>query len=93
MIISYIRWKDACQKEAIDSPEPKPEFCILTEVGFLLAENDDVVLIGMEQEEDENGLVPSRWRLNILKSNIIERRDVDVYKAFKISKPKKGKHV
>lgn len=86
MIVCYIRWKDACAKEAADAPEAIPELAELCEVGFLLAETDDAVLIGMEQSSDSH---PGRWRLNIPKVNILERRDVPLMKAFGLKrKPK-----
>jgi len=57
-------------------------------VGFLLAENDDAVLIGMEHQADDTH--PGRWRLNISKVSIIERRDVTMEKAFPVRKRKRG---
>lgn len=87
MILCYIRWKDACAKEAADAPEPIPELSELIEVGFLLAESDDAVLIGMEHSADHTS--PGRWRMNIPKINILERRDVPLMKAFGLKrKPK-----
>lgn len=86
MKITYIRWRDACSVEAADAtPRPAvPELSELIEVGILLAENDDAVLIGMESQADDTR--PGRWRLNIPKASIIERRDVDMDKAFPVRK-------
>lgn len=86
-IVTFIRWFDACQKEAADAGEAIPEVTELVEVGFLLAETDEAVLIGMEQESE--GAQPGRWRLNIPKVNIRERRDVPLAKAFGVKLPRK----
>lgn len=87
MTVTYIRWQDACAKEAADAPEAIPELTELCEVGFLLGETDEAVLIGMEMEPggDQH---PGRWRLNIPKVNIKERRDVTVGKAFGVVRRK-----
>lgn len=93
MIITYIKWKDALSHEAAGM-EPGiaiPELAILNEVGFLLAENEDVVCIGMEMNEGQ--VMPGRWRLNIPKYAIIERRDVNFTKMFvkpRLRKPKRS---
>jgi hypothetical protein len=82
MTVTFVRWKDACQVEASDftSRPATPEVSELCEVGFLLAENEAALLIGMEQQADDTH--PGRWRLNIPKAGIIERRDMEVDKAF-----------
>lgn len=82
--LTFIRWLDAQSHEAADSPEAKPELAELCEVGFLLAETEDVVLIGMEQSGDAH---PGRWRLHIPRNAIVERRDVPLSRAFR--KPRK----
>jgi len=87
MTVTYIRWADACAKEAADAPAAIPELSELAEVGFLLAEDDNSVLIGMEMDLD--GTHPGRWRLNIPKVNIKERRDVLLSKAFGTSTRKR----
>ena len=89
MTVTYVRWKDACSVEAADlTPRPAvPELAELCEVGFLLAENDEAVLIGMESQADDTR--PGRWRLNIPKTAIIERRDVEVGKAFPVRRRRK----
>ena len=56
-----------------------PALAELCEVGFLLGETDEVVLIGMEHASD--GVHPGRWRLHVPKSQILERHDVDT-KSF-----------
>lgn len=88
MIVTYIRWQDACAKEAADAPEPVPELTELVEVGFLLGETDEAVLIGMEMEPDGSQHA-GRWRLNIPKVNIKERKDVTVGKAFGVTRRKR----
>ncbi len=89
-IIVYVKWADAQAHEAADAPEAKPELAILEEIGWLLAETDDVLLIGMEQSEDAH---PGRWRLHIPKVNIVERRDTTVERAFKKPRVRKPRVV
>lgn len=86
--LTWIRWLDAQSHEAADDPEAKPELAELCEVGFLLAETDTVVLIGMEQSENA---APGRWRLHIPKTAIVERRDVTVERAFRKPRQRKPK--
>ncbi len=77
MTITYIRWRDACSVEAdVPATEAVPALAELCEVGFLLAEDDEAVLIGMECAADDTA--PGRWRLNIPKSGIVERHDMPV---------------
>ena len=74
MRIVWIRWLDACSREAIDSPaDAKPELAELMTVGFLLAEDDKAVLVGMEVGAHD--VHPGRWRFTIPKSAILERRE------------------
>lgn len=87
MIVTFIRWHDANAVEAADAPDATPELVELVEVGFLLGETDEAVLIGMEAESGSNH--PGRWRLNIPKVNIKERRDMPVAKAFGVTRRKK----
>lgn len=90
--LTYIRWHDASYKDAADSPEPIPDLSDLTEIGFLLGENEKAVLLGMEMDND--GSAPGRWRLSIPKINIVERKDVSFDSVFgtkKVRKPRKAK--
>jgi hypothetical protein len=75
MILTYIRWMDACSEESAQpNSEPvTPTLCELQEIGFLLAEDDLAVTIGMEISDS-----PGRWRLHVPKSGIIERRDFEL---------------
>lgn len=73
--LTYIRWRDACAQESASSDPPKPELVDLEEIGFLLAENDEAIQIAMEF--DSAGHHGSRYRLNIPKINILERKDLD----------------
>ena len=86
MTLTYIRWKDACSEEASEpASEAKAGLVELREVGFLLHETDEAVLIGMELDGDGvpgGDQAPGRWRLHIPKSNIIERRDWPLSRAF-----------
>jgi hypothetical protein len=90
MTVTYIRWKDACSVEAMASEEypAKPELSELMTVGFLLAEDESAVLVGMELQADDTA--PGRYRFNIPKVLIIERRDVEVEKAFTARRRKKS---
>lgn len=82
MIITMIRWRDACYLDAANGSPAKAELSELCEVGFLLHETDDAVLIGMETQMDDTH--PGRWRVNIPKASIIERRDADCDSAFPV---------
>lgn len=76
MIIAYIRWWDAQSVEAAEPHVPAvPELCELRAAGFVLAESDAAVLIGLETVANGG---PGRWRLNIPKVNIIERFDTEI---------------
>lgn len=98
MILTHIRWKDASYHEATwkqgegDNAPAVPALSILVEVGFLLAENEEAILLGMEHTEDKD-TSPGRWRISIPKSAIIERVDVDVKRAFRVVKPRAKKPV
>jgi len=83
MKLAYIRWKDAVSEEAADAaPHPTEARLVeLQEVGFLLDENEEAVVIGMELTEDV-GVKPGRWRLHIPRVSIQEMRVVDLEKAF-----------
>jgi hypothetical protein len=83
MKLAYIRWKDAVAEEATGAgPRPAQARLVeLQEVGFLLDENDEAVVIGMELSADPE-VQPGRWRLHIPKVSIQEMRLVELDKAF-----------
>ncbi|HUI53484.1 MAG TPA: hypothetical protein VLY04_00840 [Bryobacteraceae bacterium] len=83
MKLAYIRWKDAVSEEASAalSQPARAGLVELQEVGFLLDETDEAVVIGMEINEDDS-VQPGRWRLHIPKVSIQEMRVIDVEKAF-----------
>jgi hypothetical protein len=83
MKLAYIRWKDAVSEEASAAASRPAQASLveLEEVGFLLDENDEAVVIGMEIHKDED-VQPGRWRLHIPKVSIQEMRVVDLEKAF-----------
>ena len=83
MKLAYIRWKDAVAEEAGEagSKNPQAQLVELQEIGFLLDENEEAVVIGMEIHNDAE-VRPGRWRLHIPKVSIQEMRVVDVEKAF-----------
>jgi hypothetical protein len=79
MKVAYIRWKDAVAEEAADGPGRPLEAKLveLQEVGFLLDENEEAVVIGMEVTEDDE-VRPGRWRLHIPRVSIQEMRVIDL---------------
>jgi hypothetical protein len=82
MDLAYVRWKDAVAEEAGDADhQPTAKLVELQEIGFLLDENDEAVVIGMEYNDDP-AMRPGRWRLHIPKVSIQEMRVVDLEKAF-----------
>jgi hypothetical protein len=83
MKLAYIRWKDAVTEEASSAaPHPTQARLVeLQEVGFLLDENDEAVVIGMELNDDVD-VSPGRWRLHIPRVSIQEMRVAELDKAF-----------
>ena len=83
MKVAYIRWKDAVAEEAGDAgtKNPQAQLVELQEIGFLLDENEEAVVIGMEIHNDAQ-IRPGRWRLHIPKVSIQEMRVVELDKAF-----------
>ena len=83
MKLAYIRWKDAVAEEATNSDPKTPQARLveLQEIGFLLDENEEAVVIGMEINDDAE-VRPGRWRLHIPKVSIQEMRVVELDKAF-----------
>lgn len=95
MKLAYIRWQDAVTEYADDHPsneQPSAQLALLEEIGFIIHETDEAVLIGMELTDDVN-IMPGRFRLHIPKSGILELRTIELDAAFKIKKPKKKKSV
>lgn len=90
--LTYIRWHDASYVDAGEEPEPCAELSDLSEVGFLITENEKAVQIGIESSND--GTHPGRWRVSIPKVNIVERKDVSFDSVFgtkKVRAPRKKK--
>jgi len=87
MILTLIRWRDALSVEAadLDHRPTTPELAELITTGFLLAEDDEAVLVGMEMQSGD--VRPGRWRFNIPKSGITFRRDHEIGKDFCIRRP------
>lgn len=83
MKLAYIRWKDAVSEEASNAaPRPAEARLVeLQEIGFLLDENEEAVVIGMELTNDTE-VSPGRWRLHIPRVSIQEMRVIDLDKAF-----------
>jgi len=81
MKVAYIRWKDAVSEEA-SGPGPavaQARLVELQEVGFLLDESEEAIVIGMEVHNDA-GVQPGRWRLHIPRVSILEMRVMDLEK-------------
>ena len=83
MKLAYIRWKDAVAEEAGDAASKiaLAQLVEMQEIGFLLDENDEAVVIGMELHNDVE-VRPGRWRLHIPKVSIQEMRVVELERAF-----------
>lgn len=79
MKLAYIRWKDAVAEEAADSglQPPHARLVELQEIGFLLDENEEAVVIGMELTDDLE-VRPGRWRLHVPRVSIQEMRVVEL---------------
>jgi hypothetical protein len=90
MKIAVIKWNDALSVEADHHP-PVAELALQTEVGFLLHETDEAVLIGMEI--DTGPAIPGRWRLNIPKKMIVSMKVLDVEGIFEGKRRKRVKTV
>ena len=80
MVLAFIKWKDA-----MTDPDPHPgpvqaELYPLSEIGYLVAETDEVVTICMELDTATEH--PGRFRLHIPRVNIISMKTVEVEKAF-----------
>jgi hypothetical protein len=93
MILTYIKWRDASSEEGTghDPSKPiEPALVDLVEIGFLLAENDEAVCLAMEH--CPAGTHANRYRLNIPKINILERKDMEfesVIGVKKVRRPRK----
>ena len=81
MRLALVTWVDAVT-DATDGGELKAKPCLLQEVGFLVDENEDAILITMENHEAAKGVAPGRFKLHIPRRNIKELRVVDMAKAF-----------
>jgi hypothetical protein len=80
--IALVEWRDAMM---VDGNQEVAELAELTEVGYLLSETEEAVMIGME---DPDGMIEGRWHLSIPRNCITSMKTVDVEKAFN-SKSKK----
>jgi len=82
MKLAYVRWKDAVAEEAATPSTAHAALVELHEVGFLLDENEEAVVIGMEHHGDAD-VLPGRWRLHIPRVAIQEMRVAELGTAFK----------
>lgn len=80
MRLCYIKWRDAVMESDDASHASTAASVELEEVGWLLDENADAVLIGMEHPRE--GYQVGRGRLHVPRRNIVEMRVVDFGKAF-----------
>ena len=78
----YCRWQDACTDEAPDAGHLEPLLSDLEEVGWLLAQNDEAITIGMEIDFQDGEPTAGRWRLHIPWGQIISLKTIDVERAF-----------
>ena len=86
MIVTYIQWKDASHSLSeweIEKIEPS----LLSEVGFLLRETDDAVTLGIEAPDGSD--TSTRLWLCIPKVNIMDRRDMELEKAFPVRRKRR----
>ena len=81
MRLALVTWVDAVQEQG-EGTEAKAQPCTLQEVGWLMDENEQAILIGMENHMVAKGAVPGRFRLHIPRANIKELRVVEAGKAF-----------
>ena len=90
MVLTYIRWRDACAEAAADPGHPISEQPLidLKEVGWLIAETEESVSIALELEPDDT---PGRWRLHIPKANVLERRDWVLEDLLKLPRKRRKK--
>lgn len=79
MKVAYIKWKDAVYSDA-DGDNHIAKTVELEEVGWLLDENKDAVLIGLELQPE--GYTKGRGRISVPRPNIIELRVVEFKSAF-----------
>lgn len=79
MTICYVRWRDACHDMGECAIKDLGELAELHEIGFLLAENEETVTIGIEHQD---GATSARMWLTIPRVNILEMRRSTVDKAF-----------
>lgn len=69
--ILKVVWRDACSEEAaLPVNETVSGLVELTEVGWLIAESEESITLGMELSE---GAHPGRWRLHIPKVCIVSQ--------------------
>lgn len=80
MKLCWVRWKDAVAEEASLQATGTAKLATLEEVGWLLDENTEGVLIGMERNTEED-MEPGRWRLHIPKVAIVEMRVFEMPKT------------
>ena len=83
MRLALVTWVDAVT-DASDGGELKAKPCLLQEVGFLVDENEEAILIAMENHEATKGVAPGRFKLHIPRRNIKELRIVELNKAFPV---------
>lgn len=81
--LCYIRWLDAVTEEAGEDSKAIASLCELEEVGWLLDETEEAILISMETESHSlEEMKPGRWRLHIPKSGILEMHTREFGKIF-----------
>ena len=82
MKLCWVRWKDAVAEEATTQTTGTAKLTTLEEVGWLLNENEEGVLVGMERNV-EGDVEPGRWRLHIPRVAIQEMKVWELGKAWR----------
>lgn len=75
----YVVWKDAQNSNATHAISSLGDLAELHEVGFLIKETDETLVVGTESAD---GATEVRFWLTIPKNSIVEQRRVSLNKAF-----------
>jgi hypothetical protein len=78
MTITYLKWRDASYN-GDERDESEMTLVDLQEVGWLVREDNESITLSMEHQD---GATARRLWLSVPKVNVIERRDVDLDRAF-----------
>lgn len=79
MKLAYVKWKDAVYSDS-DGASHQASTVELEEVGWLLDENKDAILLGLELQPE--GYTKGRGRISVPRPGIVELRVVEFKTAF-----------